>query len=126
MGKFGRAPVGAFLGERVVVVKDVVADVDDSLLERRRVGPVVPAGGGSQLRTPGEPPPARRAPSATNTAIAARVRKRGGTRITNDSSVNSAVESRHARQYTLKTINNRPVGSCSSLDVRCMFRPRFA
>ena len=35
-------PVGAFLGERVVVVKDVVADVDDSLLERRQgVGPVV-------------------------------------------------------------------------------------
>ena len=43
-------PVGAFLGERVVVVKDVVADVDDSLLERRQgVGPVVPAVPGGRV-----------------------------------------------------------------------------
>ena len=84
-------PVGAFLGERVVVVKDVVADVDDSLLERRQgVGPVVPRGARreSRLNHPGRTSARAEgaAASATNTAIAARVRKRGGTRITNDSS----------------------------------------
>ena len=48
VGKFGRAPRRSLLGERVVVVKDVVADVDDSLPNGVRESvpssPAVPGG----------------------------------------------------------------------------------
>ena len=53
-GRWGSSvahPVGAFLADRVIMVKDVVADVDDSLLERRQgVGPVVPRGARRESR----------------------------------------------------------------------------
>jgi hypothetical protein len=53
-GRWGSSvahPVGAFLADRVIMVKDFVADVDDSLLERRQgVGPVVPRGARRESR----------------------------------------------------------------------------